>query len=390
MKAETIFLAVPISTIPLVLNTISPLAQPGQLFIDVASVKIQPKKWMKEILPENTQILNTHPMFGPDSMGKDEQPKWVFCTTRISDELDHYWSRQFQKWDCEVVRMSAREHDRLAARSQGITHYVGRIMEDMGIQKTILDTLGFRQIHHVVEQTCRDTEELFRDLEYHNPQTRKMVKAFKSSSQRVQERMFKPSTDAHIKIGYQGIPGSFSDEAAQKYITKQQIEKAETIPLISSANVLEALNAHEIHQGIIAMENARGGVVIESIHSLAENECRVAEMFHIQVNQCLLVKNGTTISDIKAIYSHPQALKQCAGFIQKKVSQASRMGVEDTAAAARHLAEGKYPENSAVLASARAAQLYDLNILEANVQDLQDNKTLFLVVVRNVENFNIN
>lgn len=381
MKQETVFLAVPISRMERLLQEISPLSRPGQVIIDVASVKTRIRDWMVKELPLEVQILNTHPMFGPDSYKRDRDLRMVFCPTRIQKELENSWRGVFESWGCRLIDLEVEEHDRLAARSQGITHFVGRVMKGMHIQPTVVDTHGFRQVHHVVEQTCQDTEELFHDLQYYNPYTPEMLTDFSRSVHAVKARVYRPDTPPEV-IGYQGIPGSFSEEAARNYIQEENLGDIKTKACLTSRNVMESLYTYEIDRGIIAMENARGGVVHESIHALAKARCKVRSMFHIQVNQCLITKGGVDQKDITEVRSHPQALKQCSRFLKENFADIPHIEAEDTAEAARKLHRGEYSDTTAVIAPARAAELYELNVNQFGIQDLKDNKTLFLVVER--------
>ncbi len=381
MQQNVVIIAVPISSVQDLLKQIAPLAIEGQVIIDVASVKSKIRDWMVDALPETTQILNTHPMFGPDSYRRDGDLRLVYCPTRISAKTDSIWRQEFESWGCRLIEIRVEEHDRLAARSQGITHFMGRVMKGMDIQPTAVDTQGFRQVRHVVEQTCQDTEELFHDLQYYNPYTAEMLTDFSKSVHKVKAQVYRP--DAPVEtIGYQGIPGSFSEEATLKYIENEQLGQIETKPCLTSQGVMESLAHYEIDRGIIAMENARGGVVHESIHSLAGARCKVGSMFHIQVNQCLIVKHGITHDQITEVRSHPQALKQCSKYLSEKLSHIAHIESKDTAESARKLYENQYSDTTAVIAPARAAEIYDLEVLKHSIQDLKDNKTLFLVVER--------
>jgi len=381
MSHETVFLAVPISQIPVLLKQLAPHTHPGQLLIDVASVKTRVRDWMLEVLPESIQILNTHPMFGPDSYKRDRDLRMVFCPTRINSETETFWRKIFESWGCRLIDLEAEDHDRQAARSQGITHFIGRVMKGMDIQSTAVDTHGFRQVHHVVEQTCQDTDELFHDLQYYNPYTAEMLTDFSRSVHAVKARVFSPDSPPEI-IGYQGIPGSFSEEAARNYIAEEALGEIDTKPCLSSQEVMKSLATYEIDRGIIAMENARGGVVHESIYALAKARCQVRNMFHIQVNQCLITKRGVTLDQITEVRSHPQALKQCSKYLRENFSNIPHIKAEDTAEAARRLSAGEYSDATAVIAPARAAEIYKLELAEFGIQDLKDNKTLFLVVER--------
>jgi len=381
MQQDTIFLAVPIGRFPEILARIAPLCSPHQLIIDVASVKTRIRDWMVKLLPENVEILNTHPMFGPDSITREHELRLVFCPTRLASTSAHFWRQIFQSWGCQLIDLSVEEHDEQAARSQGITHFVGRVMKGMGIKPTLVDTHGFRQVHHVVEQTCGDTEELFHDLQFYNPYTAAMLTDFSHAVHAVKARIYRPDSPPAM-IGYQGLPGSFSEEATRKYIQEEQLGEIETLACISSQGVLDKLANYTIDRGIIAMENARGGVVHESIHALASARCRVRKMFHIQVDQCLISRLGLALDQITEVRSHPQALKQCSRFLEQEFSQVPQFKATDTAAAARHLSQDDYTDTTAVIAPARAAEIYGLQVLRQGVQDLQDNQTLFLVIER--------
>ena len=86
-----------------------------------------------------------------------------------------------------------------------------------------------------------------------------------------------------MKIGIQGGRGSFSEQAAQTFAANHGIDDIEVIYLISSRAVLEGVESGNVEYGVIAMENAQGGVVIESVEAMAEHRCRIMEMFHIPV-----------------------------------------------------------------------------------------------------------
>tara|TARA_B000000441_G_scaffold117839_1_gene90694 strand:+ start:1893 stop:2255 length:363 start_codon:yes stop_codon:yes gene_type:complete len=116
-------------------------------------------------------------------------------------------------------------------------------------------------------------------------------------------------------IGIQGGKGSFSEEAANQFVLNHGIDDFKIVYQISSASVLDGLDRGKTDFGIIAMENAQGGVVIESIEALAKYKCTIVEMFHISVDQNLLGVKGTNVGDITEIHSHQQALRQCKDFL---------------------------------------------------------------------------
>ena len=184
----------------------------------------------------------------------------------------------------------------------------------------------------------------------------------------------------NTQIGIQGGKGSFSEEAAQTFAANHGIKDPEILYLISSQAVLESVESGNISYGVFAMENAQGGVVIESVEALAEYRCRIVEMFHIMVRQNLLAKDNVRIGDITEIHSHQQALRQCKDYLAENFWTRPLIEADDTAEAARRLSQGKLPKSAGVVGSKYCAKLYKLNILQEDIHDLKRNLTLFLGV----------
>ena len=184
------------------------------------------------------------------------------------------------------------------------------------------------------------------------------------------------------KVGIQGLEGSFSEQAAKFYCNKFDIQDFELAYLISSMNVLNGLNSNEIDVGIFAMENAQGGVVIESVEALAENNCRILDMFYVEISQNLMAKDNVSLGEIEEIHSHEQALKQCKDYLAEKFWSKKLVETDDTAKSAQDLASGKLADNIAVIASKQSAEKYGLNIIDHDIHDLKKNLTLFLAVER--------
>lgn len=183
-------------------------------------------------------------------------------------------------------------------------------------------------------------------------------------------------------IGIQGAAGSFSETAAKQFAQDHQLNDISIDYLISSENVLNALTAQKIDYGIFAVENAQGGVVLESIHALAKHQCHIIQLFHVAISQNLLVKPGTRLTDITMIYSHRQALRQCRNYLADNHWSCQLIESDGTAASAQRLAAGDLPHTAAVIANAACADLYGLEILSIDIHDLKHNLTLFAAVER--------
>ena len=183
-----------------------------------------------------------------------------------------------------------------------------------------------------------------------------------------------------ITIGIQGGKGSFSEQAAHEFAHNHGLEGAKIIYQISSESVLIGIESGATDYGIFAMENAQGGVVIESVEALAKHRCEILEMFHIPVDQNLLGLAGTHVGDVTEIHSHQQALRQCKDYLSDHFWTRPLIEEDDTAEAARRLSEGKLSKTAGVIANKACAELYDLEILQESIHDLKHNLTLFLGV----------
>lgn len=167
---DAIILCVSISAFKNVVSSIAPLLHPGTLVMDTCSVKVYPVEIMEALLPRDIGIIATHPMFGPDS-GKNGIAglPLVYAPIRCNSEQESFWKDLFGSMQLKVLEMSCDKHDREAAYSQGITHFVGRVLDELHLAPTELATVGYRRLLSIVEQTCNDPIQLFYDLQRYNP-----------------------------------------------------------------------------------------------------------------------------------------------------------------------------------------------------------------------------
>ena len=186
LQNETIFIAVPIRDFENLVKKISKKISSGKTVIDVCSVKVFPKKVMLDNLSNETDIIATHPLFGPDSL-KDSGSVMTMESVRNTFGRYDFWKNYFESQNILIEEISAEEHDMMAARSQGLTHFVGRVIDDFGTNQTRIDTEGYKALHKLVNQTCNDTWELFEDIQNFNPFTEKMISELNESFEKISE-----------------------------------------------------------------------------------------------------------------------------------------------------------------------------------------------------------
>jgi prephenate dehydratase len=182
-----------------------------------------------------------------------------------------------------------------------------------------------------------------------------------------------------IKIGYQGILNSNSEEAAKQF-AKTLTDEYLLLPLVSSFNVLDNVNNSNIDYGVVAYKNNTGGMVVESVQAIKFSNLKLVDEITLPIHHHLFVKDYEVLDgDISAIASHPQALTQCKENLEKNYPNVKLIKDEDTATAARKLKLELFDRNTAVLCRMNAGIENTLHLLESNLEDRNDNTTDFRI-----------
>lgn len=388
-ESEIIFYAVPISEFEKVIKSHRKYFRENHLLIDVLSVKMHPAKIFGKYLKGlGTQALLTHPMFGPDSIQNGFENKLIIIDKFKTNNLNYdFWKNYFTGKKLNVLEMSAKEHDKIAAKSQGLTHFIGRLLEEFNFTKTPIDSLGSQKLLEIEEQTCNDTWQLFIDLQHYNPYTKQMRAKLGNSFDKLYNKLLPKQINKKLIVyGIQGGKGSFNEEAILHFLNQNKILKYKIKYLYTSENVLKALHLGEIDRGQFAIHNSVGGIVGESIFSMAKYKFKILEQFAIKISHALMIRNDAEFSDVTTIMSHPQVFAQCKKTLLEKYPNLEKISGKkeliDHAVVAKHLSEHKLPKNIAVMGSKVLAKLYNLNIIEDNLQDAKENYTSFLQVSR--------
>ncbi|MBX9939848.1 MAG: prephenate dehydrogenase/arogenate dehydrogenase family protein [Candidatus Obscuribacterales bacterium] len=397
LSADAIFYAVPISLFESVLEAHVEEHRDllsGKLLVDLLSVKVHPAAVFARLLPAlpGARALCMHPMFGPDSVERRADVLSIKDLKIVMDasmapsdaaELKDVFGAQGAK----VLDLSCDEHDRQAAESQGLTHFVGRILDEFNMKATDIDTAGATGLLRIREQVSRDSWQLFVDLQTYNPYTIPMRVKLSAAQDKVfnkllPNRIFKD----RLVIGIQGGAGSFNEEAATHYMSRTPEQNYELVYLHTTENVLKALHEGRVDRGQFAMHNSIGGIVTESVEAMSSYNFEIVEEFAIKIAHALMIAPDAEISEIEKIMSHPQVYRQCAGNLKQKyphLPQESGEGeLVDHAKVAQLLGLGTLPKSVATMGSKVLARLNGLKIVEDNLQDLSENFTSFLFVQR--------
>ncbi|WP_138469731.1 prephenate dehydrogenase/arogenate dehydrogenase family protein [Poseidonocella sp. HB161398] len=158
--AELVILAVPVRALPGCLGALAPHLRPGQLVMDVCSIKEEPARLMRQLLPAHVEILASHPMFGPGSAaGGIAGCQIVLCPVRGTR-----WRRLAaflrSRLALDIVVTTPEDHDRQAAMSQGLTHLLARAFSALG-ERPRIRTRSFDLISEALAMVTDDAPEIF-------------------------------------------------------------------------------------------------------------------------------------------------------------------------------------------------------------------------------------
>jgi chorismate mutase/prephenate dehydratase len=180
------------------------------------------------------------------------------------------------------------------------------------------------------------------------------------------------------KVGYQGVPASFSHQAVIEYFG----EKAETTNYTSFKEVFEAIQNNEIKYGVLPIENSSTGGISEVYDLLGEYGCYIVGEKCIKVEHNLLGIKGADISDIKEVYSHTQGFLQCKSYFDNYPDW-RLIPYFNTAKSAEYVSKENI-KSKACVASKKAAEMYNLNIIKENINYNSNNYTRFIIIGKEI------
>ncbi|KAF5458331.1 hypothetical protein F2P56_022366 [Juglans regia] len=177
-----------------------------------------------------------------------------------------------------------------------------------------------------------------------------------------------------VRISFKGFPGSYSEDAALK-----AYPKCETVPCNEFEDAIKAVELWLADKAVLPIENSSGGSIHRNYDLLLRHRLHIVGEVQLAFNLCLLALPGVRAEHLKRVISHPQALSS-SDILLSKLGVA-RENMDDTAGAAQYVASNGL-RDAGVVASARAAEIYGLNILAEGIQDDSDTVTRFLVLAR--------
>lgn len=175
------------------------------------------------------------------------------------------------------------------------------------------------------------------------------------------------------RVVFQGAEGAYSQAAMMEYFG----DEVDSFNVNTFRDAMLAIDEGSADFAVLPIENSSAGIVSEIYDLLVEFENYIVGEQIIKIEHCLMVVPGTNLKDIQIVYSHPQSLMQSSHYLYEKGWQ--QISMKNNAYAAKKVADDK-KKTQAAIASAAAAKIYGLDILERGINDLKGNSTRFIIV----------
>lgn len=176
------------------------------------------------------------------------------------------------------------------------------------------------------------------------------------------------------RVVFQGAEGAYSHLAMQQYFK----DEVDSFHVETFREAMSAIDEGSADFAVLPIENSTAGIVSEIYDLLVEFENYIVGEQIIKIEHCLLGLPGTTMDDIKSVYSHPQSLMQSARFLGQHSSW-QQIGMKNNAFAAAKIVEDQ-DKSQVAIASELAAQIHGLEILRRGVNHSDTNSTRFIIV----------
>jgi len=184
------------------------------------------------------------------------------------------------------------------------------------------------------------------------------------------------------KIAYLGPPGTFTEEALDKFIG--DISQIKKIPFPTITEVIKSVDRGEADEGLVPIENSIEGSVNITLDILTfESEVKIIGEVTIPVKHSLIGKKKIKLGKIRRIISHPHATAQCRKFLAANLKGVEIIAANSTAEAVKILK--KEDDDVAAIGTKTAAKIYDLEIIESDIEDNKDNKTRFVFIGNRIQ-----
>ena len=185
-------------------------------------------------------------------------------------------------------------------------------------------------------------------------------------------------TESSGDIAFLGPSGTYCDEAACRFAHRLNRDDAVLLPCNSFAQVFDSVADGLVEFGVVALENSIEGPVTATLDSFAsQDSCTILGEQVINICHCLVLHPEANVDSVKLIVSHPQALAQCRGFLERHFPTTPIRSVQSTSEAAQLAANDP---SIAAIANTRAAKLAGAVVAKTGIEDHRDDQTVFALI----------
>lgn len=426
-KSDIVVISVPIDRTEAVIKEVAPHLKKSALLMDLTSVKAMPLTAMMSAFPGS--VLGCHPLFGPTNGIKNQI---IVLTPGRGQKWQNFIQRVFETAGAQVKIVSAEEHDEIMAMVQGLTHFISiTFAKTLAASKTPLkkfldfQTAVYRITMDFLGRILNQDPALYGNIQIKNSLTQEHIKAFLQAGEEflkiveagdlkrfiayfdVGKRYlgkhtakFQRESDELIDFFAQKLVGgagkdfwenqpkkaemailgprnTYSHLAAEKYFPKNTKLFCRTI-----AEVFDAVESNRAHFGLVPIENKIEGTVSITLDRLFRGTAQIQAMHTLEIFHAFSALKGVKKTDIKTIYSHPQALAQCADFLRKTFPRATLLPLSSTAEAVAYLQKSQ-DKTAGAISSLSAAESAGLQVMIPKIPQAEKNETRFCVIAKN-------
>lgn len=252
-----------------------------------------------------------------------------------------------------------------------------------GIARVKAEGLSFLRDHERETELLARVEGWARELGLDGFRTHEIFREIIAMSLKAQEEALlkreqvERSAKGALRVAFQGIEGSYSQIAANKYFAARSTSM-EFVGQHTFAEALAMAETGEVGYAFLPIENTTAGSINQTYDLLRQTDLRIVGEEILHVRHCLLGLEGAKSEKLRRVLSHPQALTQCSRFLAG-LGGVELVAFEDTAASALEVRRSGDPTQGAI-ASFEAAEIYGLRVLEEGIADQDENWTRFVVI----------
>jgi prephenate dehydratase len=406
-NADVILISTPVDAAAKIIQDIVPLVKTHQAVIDLSSIMTMNEKALSA-LPCGAMFL--HGLFAP-SMTDTSKAKFITATLRQNTAVKGFidW---LAKKGATIKESTVEKHDMMMAHVQALAHVNGillaKTLADADITQRDIDdfsTVFFRLEFDAISRIFSQSPEMYANMQFHNKVFEAVLDKYRQNLHEIidiiekrdharYEALFRHVTDSlkdilshgfdesqefvktlsatMTKMAVLGPPATFTEIAANMFDPG-----AKKIFFESVGAVLKTVADGMVDCGVVPVENSIGGTVFDSIDGIYSRGLYITRMIVLPIKHCIAALSTKVQPDI--VLSHPQALAQCADYLDKHYKNAKRVSTLSTSDAFRRIAED-YLVNAVAIGPKIAAEKYGLKIIDYPVQDSENNQTKFALI----------